>query len=1189
MPAQETANFAVVIPAYRPSATLIGLLEALAAKAFPAVVVVDDGSGPEFRELFARAAAFPNVRLTRHAVNLGKGAALRTGIHLALSEFPDVAGVVTADADGQHHPDDIERIGRRLIERPDALVLGCRTFGEDVPLRSRFGNVATRTVMHAILGQRLSDTQTGLRGIPHRLIPHILRLESRGYEFELEMLIAAHQLSIPTVEEPIRTIYEPGNKSSHFNPVIDSMKIYFVLLRFASISALTAALDNLIFILMYRRTGHILLSQVVGRGFAVAFNYWMVRSSVFYSKQRHRAILPKYLTLVAVSGTASYWGIRALSGGWGVNPVVAKPLVETLLFFVNFAVQRLFIFQPQEGLAIPRRAQDLTFALLAMGAVIAVTAAEIHGFRMERLFQQFIWLPWGLHRFWHFTGLFTAWSLPLLLMFSWAYTSIAAALLTFGTLLATGSQAIGAVVLLLVSSCALGSLLLGNSKERLAEHHICATLFGLALYAFLMTCAARCPVNYPTAWAAVLATPIFFDLRGVLRRFSQWETTIRSAELADWRVRGAFAVLLFVLAIQWFAVIEPETGADALAMHLAVPANIAAHHAFTFRPDRYIWSVMPMAADFGYSIVYLLGGEPATSLLNFALLLAITALLYSALRRFVEPAPSYLLAALFVSTPLVQLVTGSLFVENFTAAMILGMMISIWRFGESRHRRYLMLAATLGGTAVAAKFAGWSFALAAIPFAVVEIRRNRKFLAPRRSLFCTLCVVLLLATAVPPYLIAWRTTGNPFFPFLNHRFPSAMLDPAAEIGDSRFSQSIGWSLPYDLTIHTHRFFEGLNGSFGFQYLLFIPLAAISLLVLRRRTAASAAVVALAAGAAILASQPNARYVYAALPLLTVAFGALVAWSQENQAWLARVLLIFATACTGLNAWFAPSSGWSHKDFYSPTVFLRNGRSRYIRESSPVRDVVQHFRGAHPHAPVLLVEENDLTDAGDHTHLDQWHEYRLWRRVAAAEHAADLRRIFQSLGVRYFIARHPGPEEYPLKPESLRRFLADCVTAEYENGRYYEARTDPGCETLSDAALEKKLEADSPDVSAAGAYDDSDLAVRFRGHWTRDDSFGRASHGTITYSNSPGAEAAFAFDGRSLTYVYTKAFNRGVAELTLDGETHRIDLYSPSIEWQSRSEFCCLGAGKHLVTLRVTGESRAESQGKYVDLDSFIAR
>src|ERR1017187_4613582 len=99
---REQANrLAVVIPAYRPSAALVEVVRALAERQFSAILVVDDGSGEEFHAIFTDAGAIPGVQLLRHATNLGKGAALKTGINHALCAIPDLAGVVTADADGR--------------------------------------------------------------------------------------------------------------------------------------------------------------------------------------------------------------------------------------------------------------------------------------------------------------------------------------------------------------------------------------------------------------------------------------------------------------------------------------------------------------------------------------------------------------------------------------------------------------------------------------------------------------------------------------------------------------------------------------------------------------------------------------------------------------------------------------------------------------------------------------------------------------------------------------------------------------------------------------------------------------------------------------------------------------------------------------------------------------------------------
>jgi len=235
-----------------------------------AVVVVDDGSGPGYGQIFEKIAELPKTRVISHPVNLGKGAALKAGINFVLSDFPEVAGVLTADADGQHHPSDVLKVRERFEKDPEALVLGVRSFNGRIPFRSRLGNEITRRIMRAVLGHNLSDTQTGLRAIPRTLLPKLLEASGSGYEFELEMLIAVKHLGVRVIEQPIRTIYEPGNPSSHFRPLHDSMRIYFVLLRFSLISVATAALDNLTFFGLFSATGNILLSQAGARIASVA-------------------------------------------------------------------------------------------------------------------------------------------------------------------------------------------------------------------------------------------------------------------------------------------------------------------------------------------------------------------------------------------------------------------------------------------------------------------------------------------------------------------------------------------------------------------------------------------------------------------------------------------------------------------------------------------------------------------------------------------------------------------------------------------------------------------------------------------------------------------------------------------------------------------------------------------------------
>lgn len=333
-----------LIPAYNPDRQLLTIAGRLAAEGWP-VVVVDDGSAPDRRPLFRSLQDLDGVTVLRHAANRGKGAALKTGMAHAARHHPGAVGVVTLDADGQHRVEDARAVAERLIARPHMLVIGVRDFRGEVPWRSRFGNAVTRHLFGALVGLKLGDTQSGLRGIPMGFARRLLDLGANGYEFELDMLILAKELAVEVGEVPIRTVYVPGNPSSHFNPILDSIRIYASLLRYVLASMITAVIDNLIFIAAIALGIPLLPAQAIGRGGALAANYWLVRQAVFRSDQRHRTAVPRYLTLVVVSGAISYGMIVFLHERFGMPVIAAKIVAETGLYFVNFLVQREFIFR----------------------------------------------------------------------------------------------------------------------------------------------------------------------------------------------------------------------------------------------------------------------------------------------------------------------------------------------------------------------------------------------------------------------------------------------------------------------------------------------------------------------------------------------------------------------------------------------------------------------------------------------------------------------------------------------------------------------------------------------------------------------------------------------------------------------------------------------------------------------------
>ena len=197
------------------------------------IVVVDDGSSGPSKKILQEIQPHPAVRLVRHETHCGKGQALKTALEHIREHYPSCTHIVTADADGQHAVHDILSVANDAQTWRDHLVLGSREFNNNVPIRSRIGNTIIRVLFRVYTGLDLKDTQTGLRGIPVGFGLQCLALRPTGYDFEMAMLIECNTLNMAIRELPIKTIYIEGNRYSHFNPLIDSLKICRVIIRSA--------------------------------------------------------------------------------------------------------------------------------------------------------------------------------------------------------------------------------------------------------------------------------------------------------------------------------------------------------------------------------------------------------------------------------------------------------------------------------------------------------------------------------------------------------------------------------------------------------------------------------------------------------------------------------------------------------------------------------------------------------------------------------------------------------------------------------------------------------------------------------------------------------------------------------------------------------------------------------------------
>lgn len=212
-----------LIPAFEPADNLLNLVILLSDAHFQ-VVLVDDGSGENYRRIFSTAKRFADVLI--HETNKGKGAALKTGLAFIKKHYPENSIVVSLDADGQHSVEDAIKVAQAAAIDRESLILGSRSFCGDVPKRSRFGNSVTRVVFKTVTGSSVSDTQTGLRAFGAQLIPFMLNVDGQRYEYEMNVLLKCARNKLPIKEVEIATIYFNNNEGSHFSTLKDSFRIY---------------------------------------------------------------------------------------------------------------------------------------------------------------------------------------------------------------------------------------------------------------------------------------------------------------------------------------------------------------------------------------------------------------------------------------------------------------------------------------------------------------------------------------------------------------------------------------------------------------------------------------------------------------------------------------------------------------------------------------------------------------------------------------------------------------------------------------------------------------------------------------------------------------------------------------------------------------------------------------------------
>lgn len=555
------------------------------------------------------------------------------------------------------------------------------------------------------------------------------------------------------------------------------------------------------------------------------------------------------------------------------------------------------------------------------------------------------------------------------------------------------------VAVFALSATVLGRWLLGQENPADWSIHL---LMGTGTFGTLTGLAAYLPINYPWLYGAMLAVPLVLGRKQVLSIGRELLAQIQATRSAQTPLQTGLDVLIGGFACLYVLVaFMPEVGHDALAMHLFVPSHLAQRHQWSFDANTYVWAVMPMLADWVYSIVYMLAGETASRLSNSAFALLVAWQIRNMTLWAGGSATSARWASLiFLSTPLAFAESSSLHIESaWTAFMLAGTLAILKVSGFTADPRerlsQLVLAGVLLGFAMATK----AVTLSVLPVLLLVLLLQYKAWAVR-GIAKTLMLGgagLLLAGATP-YVCAGYLTGNPVFPFFNGVFHSPLWPDMNFEPPATFGTGMTWDILYRMVFQSPQFIEGRVGAAGFQWLL-LPTAAVAVLLSGNKKALC--ILLVGAGAMFMTFQSTAylRYVFPSFALFSV----ILALPFSDARAFPRSLAIAAGAVLVLaNTRFIQAATY-YGEIKPSALLSQAGREAFLLERLPIRKMVDTVNALNSgYQPVAVFASPLMAGLHGDALYASWYNLKWKGEFDAATSPAELTRRLRQREVNWLV-------------------------------------------------------------------------------------------------------------------------------------------------------------------------------------------
>ena len=579
----------------------------------------------------------------------------------------------------------------------------------------------------------------------------------------------------------------------------------------------------------------------------------------------------------------------------------------------------------------------------------------------------------------------------------------------FLTASSVGFAPVFTVFYILASSLLLGDKLLNflsrfhvdNPDSDYGKIDLLLSIFvGLGIFASILGPMMYFKVHYTGTYLFILAIPFVLN-RLRINIITDAYNLLFGKEDFSLAVLLPKAVLIFFAFIHLFAVLLPEVSHDGLAVHLMIPAYVNNNHFWPFDVTQHIWAVMPMNADWLYTMAYMLGGEYASRILNYSFFLLVLALLFQFGKYFVSTKKLLWIVILFFSTPLVFLETGNLFVDNFWVAMLFASTVCLYLFHVSSNAKYFLLIPILAGVALSVKFGTVAYLPLLLIFSLYSLR-NKKL--PNKPLLILTFFALFVVLGGQAYFNAYLVTGNPIFPFFNKIFQSPFYDTAVSFNQPLYKSGINFDTLYDATFNSSKYAEGTPGALGFSLLVLLPLSLLLLFIKRTYVVITFTLIASVFIVTTFLGQSYLRYVYPAMPLLFLLIAMM--WQEMTRLdwlWITRGLMTFGLISIVINLLFLSSSGWSHRDFRVDLLLDADKDESYLAYYAPVRKAVEFVNLVYgSSAKVGFLAAPVIVNLKSKAYLNNWYNYGFSVAMANAKTEKDYLAVFKQFDLTHFI-------------------------------------------------------------------------------------------------------------------------------------------------------------------------------------------